>query len=499
MYRFEKLEISVANDKRKPVLHANNLAGDPVSLWLDDTLPVRKVDTHFLSLSIDISVIAGGVWWEGSRAAKRGLGATKISPLDLYQQTLDHYTRALSPFYLRVGGSEADKIAYLDKGPQDALRLCEQKWAALHDFKTRHNLKLFFTAKYGVFERRQHGNWQPEELVSLLQHSRENNCTIDVMELGNELNAYWIFHGLFSQPGPKKLAEDYVRFAAVVREFFPQAKICGPGSAFWPKLGEAGAPFSNLTRRFLASIPPDAIDILDWHYYPFQSRRSPVRTATASAAAMLKPKALDVFSKYTEVLRQWRDQYQPHCELWTGESGSAQCGGEAGVSDRFASCFWLADQLGLAAKTGHRVMIRQSLVGGDYGLLDRRSLRPRPDYWLSFLWKKLMGNTVIPIRSSDPQLRVYCHADDNGRKTLLLINLARKTKSISVENISDSGCEIEKQYTLSAENLQSDRVMINGVDAEQCLVDLNLDDIPQRDFTSCLTPQTLQFWCLSTP
>ncbi|MGA2612961.1 MAG: hypothetical protein ABSG38_05870 [Spirochaetia bacterium] len=40
-------------------------------------------------------------------------------------------------------------------------------------------------------------------------------------------------------------------------------------------------------------------------------------------------------------------------------------------------------------------MFRQSLVGSDYGLLDQNSFAPRPDYYASFLWKRLMGNRVF--------------------------------------------------------------------------------------------------------
>ncbi|WP_281171183.1 hypothetical protein [Marinomonas ushuaiensis] len=36
--------------------------------------PIAKVDPRYLSFSIDISVLAGGSWWEGSTATQGGLG-----------------------------------------------------------------------------------------------------------------------------------------------------------------------------------------------------------------------------------------------------------------------------------------------------------------------------------------------------------------------------------------------------------------------------------------
>lgn len=39
------------------------------------------------------------------------------------------------------------------------------------------------------------------------------------------------------------------------------------------------------------------------------------------------------------------------------------------------------DQLGMAAKYNTKVYCRQSLIGGNYGLLDRDTFVPNPDYY----------------------------------------------------------------------------------------------------------------------
>lgn len=59
------------------------------------------------------------------------------------------------------------------------------------------------------------------------------------------------------------------------------------------------------------------------------------------------------------------------------------------------SSIWWLDQLGLLAREVVSRVFRQSLVGSDYGLLDQNSFAPRPDYYASFLWKRLMGNRVF--------------------------------------------------------------------------------------------------------
>lgn len=409
----------------------------PVVINLCSGKPLAHVAREYLSFSIDISVLAGGFWWEGSESVRKGLGTLRVPPINLNSARLDALVQALGPAYLRIGGSEADKIHYFDNtyGDKDALILSRQTWDELHAFIKRNCLKFMFTFKYGLFNRSEHGRWQGTEIQKLLQYSRERDYVIDVCELGNELNAYWAFHGLSSQPRAAKLAQDYTTFAQLIRANYPAALLCGPGSAFWPFLGETIRPFSNITQKFLQNLRVQ-LDIVDWHYYPFQSRRSPVRTRTASAEAVIAPSSYSTYSKYCEQLKLWRDRYQPEAELWTGETGSAQCGGQAKISDRFVSCFWWADQLGRGALHGQKVMIRQSLVGGEYGLLDRLSLKPRPDYWLSWLWCQLMGETVFGVQSSDPSVLVYCHSHPKaGRKTLLIINTSTREWRVNIAGL----------------------------------------------------------------
>lgn len=459
---------------------------------------IHRVDERFLSFSIDISVLAGGFWWEGAMGSRRGLGRLRVPPLNLNHKKLDTLTHALGPAYLRIGGSEADKIHYFSAptGITDALILHPNTWDQLHNFKRRHGLDLVFTVKYGLFQRSQHGNWQDDEVAQLLEYSAQRNQTIEICELGNELNAYWAFHGLASQPRANHLAIDYHNFIDSVKKTFPECRIMGPGSAYWPKLGETIKPFSNITKRFLEACQHQGtqLDIVDWHYYPFQSMRSPIRTRTARLRSMIKPEALNDFSRYSMQLKAWRDEYFPHAELWTGETGSAQCGGQPKLSDRFISCFWWADQLGLAAKIGQSVVIRQSLVGGDYGMIDRLTLKPRPDYWLSWLWKQLMGQQVYAVECRHHMLRSYCHNYAQGEgKVLLLINLSAKRLCLNTHNFG----LIRRQWCLTAKRLKSRKIRINGIKARYKKGTFSLDDFPQKALSDDVPGHSISFWLFS--
>lgn len=454
--------------------------------------PVHRTDERYLSWSIDISVFAGGFWWEGSLDSKRGLGTLPIPPLDLNSGKLNRLVRALGPAYLRIGGSEADKLNYFNAPPEepDALVLTREQWDDLHEFIRRHDLKLIFTCKYGLFKTRHHGHWRGDEVEELLRYSRERDYRIDVFELGNELNAYWAFHGLRSQPGPKNLARDYATFIELVKRYYPQARISGPGSAFWPRLGETIKPFTNLTPRFLRELS-EQLDIVDWHYYPYQSERSPVRTRAARLRHMLNPATFEDFKRYSEHLARLRDAHQPQAELWTGETGSAQCGGQPFLSDRWASSFWWLDQLGQGARLGQKVMVRQALIGGDYGLLDRLTRKPRADFWSSWLWRQLMGTSVYAVDSDRPWLRAYLHNHPSGDgMTLLLINLSEEEAAAHLQGLQATG----EHYTLTGKRPTSRKVRINGAKPKLRKKRIRLKDLPPGEAPGVLPPLSISFW-----
>lgn len=462
-----------------------------------DLRPIHRVDRRYLSWSIDISVFAGGFWWEGTARARRGIGTSRLAPLSLHSKKLNRLVHALGPAYLRIGGSEADKIHYFDAPPgeSNSLVLSREQWDALHAFLQRHDLKLFFTFKYGLFRRQQHGRWGGGEVERLLQYSHDRGYRIDVFELGNELNAYWAFHGLRSQPGARKLARDYRTFKALVRQYYPESRICGPGSAFWPRLGETIKPISNITPRFLREMAGE-LDIVDWHFYPFQSERSPLRTLRARRRHMTDPASFEYFGRYSRRLAELRDRLQPQAEVWTGETGSAQCGGQPYRSDRWVSGFWWADQLGQGARLGQKVMVRQALVGGDYGLIDRLTQKPRPDYWVSWMWQQLMGTEVYPVESALPTVRAYLHSSARGGGyCLLLINLDARPAVPVLRSLGP----VARRYTLTAKQLTSRKLRINGRKPKLRKGEVSLADFPPQSGAAELPPYSISFWELDGP
>jgi heparanase 1 len=243
---------------------------------------------------------------------------------------------------------------------------------------------------------------------------------------------------------------------------FDAPKLAGPANVFFPLLGEPLFDWFGFLPRALEAGGP-ALDIVTWHYYPQQSRRCPVATRRAEPGRLLSPTELDEGERWAAELRELRDRFAPQARLWLGETGHAQCGGEPGLSDRYASGLWWLDQLGQAARGGQDVVVRQTLVGSDYGLLDAATLAPRPDYFNSLLWRKFMGPTVLDVGVSpgNPYLRGYAHCSPDGSAVSLLVLNEHPTEPARFE-LGAVPARTER-YSLSAPSLSSDELLVNGV------------------------------------
>src|SRR5207248_6249409 len=107
--------------------------------------------------------------------------------------------------------------------------------------------------------------------------------------------------------------------------------------------------------------------------------------------------------------RKLRDEFEPGKAFWVTETADAACGGNPWAAT-FLDTFRYLDQLGRLAKQDVRVIAHNTLVASDYGLLDERTLAPKPNYWGALLWRTLMGTTVlesgVPIQAG---LHVYAH------------------------------------------------------------------------------------------
>ena len=134
---------------------------------------------------------------------------------------------------------------------------------------------------------------------------------------------------------------------------------------------------------------------------------------------------------------------------------------------------WL-NKLGAAAAAGQSVVIRQTFYHGHYALIGE-DLQPNPDFWVSALYKKLVGRKVFKINGHENNgntLRLFAHCSKKinyhyhdaklyqyPRIVIFGLNLSNRTEVVELE----SRVRI-REYKLSPSygNLSSRGTLLNG-------------------------------------
>jgi hypothetical protein len=156
--------------------------------------------------------------------------------------------------------------------------------------------------------------------------------------------------------------------------------------------------------------------------------------------------------------RKLRDEFAPGKPFWLTETADAACGGNPWAAT-FLDSFRYLDQLGRLAKQEVRVVMHNTLVASDYGLLDEDTFAPKAMYWAALLWRKLMGTTVlesgVPVQ---PGLHVYAHClrGADGAVAVLVLNTDRAaTRTLTMPAASE-------RFALTSRELASRTVELNG-------------------------------------
>jgi len=431
----------------------------------------RVLREPLLGFAIDTSQVVGGRWWSRDGSVEIGRGSHTTEPFDFSRPELRRLARALGPARLRIGGTEADHVFYSDEARAAAelpagyeYAFTRAHWDGLVGFVRDVGYSLMFTVNAGPGPRDSDGVWHDDNARRVLGFARDNPAPDTVWELGNEVNGYWFIHGWSHRVSGEAYARDFRQFRALVKAEFPAARVAGPAGFLWPVMGE---PFGSTLGVFEGYLKAggSSADIVTWHYYPQQSRRCPMATRRAAPTTLLHPGFLDETEARASELEGLVRRYAPQAELWLGETGNAQCGGEPGVSDRFASSLWYLDQFGALGRRG-QPMIRQTLVGSHYGLLDPDTLEPRPDYWAALLARRLVSGRMLSLERSgrNPYLRSYAactprgagHA--RGAVTYWFVNLS-PTEPARLQLEQGAGAD---WYRVTAASLDASEVRLNG-------------------------------------
>lgn len=389
---------------------------DRVKLTNIDYSSHLQVPEGFSSFALDMGQVLGGKWWEGSLSFEGGRGGVKTTPFDFNRGELDHLIKPLAPFTLRLGGSEADSVLYSIQSNRSVLTIDEteksfqtiltkERVGAIKRFIDQNDLDLMFTLNIGPGYRA-NGKLDYKKIEDFLSSLSVEIPNIKTFELGNEINAFFLNYGPGGQVFMKEYVENYLKVKKLVRKYFPDAKLAGPANAFWPYIGEVFNSFTLNSQKLMEQLK-DALDIYSWHYYPTQSIRCPVQLEPSTEKNMLDSIFYNDYFSQSESIIQQAKKFNIG-SVWLGESGPAQCGGQPQVSKSIESSLWYYDHLFKTLRTGQKKLIRQTLVGSDYGLINDKDLSVNFDYYVARLFKYL--NPKLIFKTQEPLVHSFCDA-----------------------------------------------------------------------------------------
>ncbi len=440
------------------------------------------IDERFQSYNVEMVEVTGGNFWKPYGASASTLPARDTvstgntpagknpdlyqyrAPIDLQNPRLRTLAAALAPAYMRVSGTwanttyfaETDETLVTPPGGFSAV-LGRERWKGVIDFARAVDAGIVTSMATSPGARDAAGRWQSDQARRLLATTKAVGGRIAAAEFMNEPT-------LAAMGGAPKgydaaaYGRDFKAFHAFIKASEPDLIVLGPGS-----VGEtAASPLSteSISTRDLLAAAGSGIDAFSYHHYGAVSQRCSGIPGQTTPEAALSEQWLASTDQTRTFYQTLRDEFAPGKPMWVTETAEAACGGNPWAST-FLDTFRYLDQLGRLARAGVQVVAHNTLAASDYGLLDEKTLRPRPNYWAALLWRRLMGTTVLDA-GVHHGMHVYAHCRRAvpGAVTLLAINTDRTTAAILRLPATS------ERYILSADQLQSPGVKLNGAALE---------------------------------
>ncbi|XP_069687976.1 heparanase-like isoform X2 [Periplaneta americana] len=431
---------------------------------------VHKTDERFLSITIDASKIQDGWVHENIKSGK-----------------LLRLATLLAPAYLRVGGTLADRLVFQPHGNYSTMphasnmsdggtcsyelkgcvpsnisffSMSGADWTALNTFAQSAGLELLFDLNVLL---RNQSQWDSSNARQLIEFSDKFGFNVS-WQLGNEPNSF--LHVFGTTVPADQLAQDFMKLSDILWSYprYRKSLIVGPDVTH-PRLQRQTFEVQEKPMRYLRNFLNKAsrvINAITWHQYYLNGRK-------ARLEDFVSPDVLNVLAcQISAVLKVTTGIPLP---IWLSETGSAYGGGTAGLSDRYVAGFLWLDKLGMAARLGLDVVMRQSLYGSNYGLVDK-DVEPLPDWWISVLYKKLVGPAVLGMDTDNilhtkcegeqGHVRLYCHcARQHGAVTLFGMNLLNQEAHVTLTGLPFAKSVLA--YVLTADIiLKSRHILLNG-------------------------------------
>ena len=425
----------------------------PVTVTIG-TQAIHEIDPSFLSLNQDACMAAEPASW-----------ATLALPRTI------RLASALAPAYFRFGGTQEDWTNYSTANntatgvagvQRRVAKLSVHQFDELAEFAAKSGWRLVFGLN-ALDRPCINCAWNSTNAEILLRHAPVANASTGSVlgwELGNEPDdkpgpggkGRAIKPGTGLSVAPDVLAKD---FATLRRLVGPTGFIAGPDVA--------GSP--SYAMAFCEAAQPNVVNAMTWHHY-YGGKPGFPTIADLTSIPLLDSLASKI-TQMLEATRRCGNRSQP----WIGETGASYGdSANATVMDRLgtyrAGFLWL-DKLGLSASMGVRAVVRHTLFGGPVGmgLLDR-DLNTTPGYWISVLWKRLVGADVFPVTVSDKDSGVRAYAF-RARAGAVLGRSAGAPAAVAVVVLNTADAPRVIDFAIGADPHKGDRYewMLTGGDA----------------------------------
>ncbi|KMT18980.1 hypothetical protein BVRB_2g030780 isoform A [Beta vulgaris subsp. vulgaris] len=457
-----------------------------VDVYFNTTAEIGETDDDYICATLD--------WWPSDKCDYDSCswGMASLLNLDLNNIILSNAVKAFSPLKIRMGGTLQDKLIYQTNQQKPCTPfvsnssqllgfsqgcLSMARWDRLNSFFKETGAVVTFglnalAGRTMNSDGSAVGAWDPSNAESLLRYTINKGYNIYGWELGNELSG----NGIGAKVTAQQYASDVKTLQNLLEKLYEGSNtkpiVLGPGGFFdatW---------FEDFIRKTTKSL-----QAITHHVYNIGAGDD-----DSLVDKILNPSILNKEASIFRSLQQDIRNSGTSAVAWVGEAGGAYNSGRNHVTNAFVMSFWYLDQLGMAATYGTKTYCRQTLIGGNYGLLDTSSFVPNPDYYSALLWNRLMGKQVLSTSiSGTNNLRAYTHCSKQSQGiTLLLINLdALMTLQVNISTETDSILAADKspfarkskfeqmpiisqntreEYHLTAPNrdLISKKVLLNG-------------------------------------
>ncbi|KAB2011190.1 hypothetical protein ES319_D09G003800v1 [Gossypium barbadense] len=453
-----------------------------VNVVIQGSTSVAETDDNFICATMD--------WWPTEKCNYNQCpwGKAGLLNWDLKKKVLINAKKAFNSLRIKVGGSLQDQVVYgvgeVKNCPNFMKKegslfgfsqgcLLVERWDELNNFFNQTGVKVTFglNALLGRNESQSEkglwvGDWNSQNARDFMKYTISRGYKVDSYEFGNQLSGA----GMGTMVEAEQYGKDVIALKNIVKELHPDPKT-------QPKvLGPSGFYDEKWFNSFLEVSGQEVVDRVAHHIYNLGPGDD-----------------LNWITKIQD------PSYLNQSGAWVSKSGGVLQGGAKDVSPTFADGFWYFDQLGMASTYNHKVFCRQTLIGGNYALLDTTTFIPNPDYYGALLWHRLMGSIVLAVtQESNPNLRVYAHcAKKKPGISIIFINLSNDSIfDVTLSSYEHRRCNLgptdaakpnfefmshlnREEYHLTAlgGNIQGQIVLLNDVP----MVPTDTFDIPAMD------------------